>query len=390
MSIREICGQNKWFKLKILHIIPDLSPKTGGPVAALKAMSSSQAELGYDVSIATTDLDHDKNLKIKNVKILYFKCNIKTIRYSHSLKQYLKNNIIKFGIVHIHTIWQYPTYIAGKICKQYKIPYILRPCGMLDKWSFKQKKLKKAIYYNLFEKKTIKNAEAIHFATEYEHEESLKIINNNNYFISPLSLDSPIKKINNAPMVSEPYILFLSRIHPIKHPDLLIKAFSKILNDFSEYNLVLAGPCKDCYKQTLNQLIKGLNLTNKVHFPGIVHGDQKENLLKYADFFVLPSQHENFGIAAAEAMGAGLPIIVGEKVALGDDVIKYNTGLIVKLTADDIARAMKELLSSPAKRKVMGKNGYEYVKNHLSKEKIAKQLINKYKTIIKKSKSVNL
>jgi glycosyltransferase involved in cell wall biosynthesis len=366
--------------LKILHIIPDLSAKTGGPVAALKSMSSSQVELGHEVSIITTDYDLDKNIEIKNVKILYFNCNIGAIRYSRSLKKYLKDNIVEFDIVHIHTIWQYPTFIAGKICKKYNIPYILRPCGMLDKWSFKQKKLKKTVYYNLIEKKTIKNASAIHCTSKLEEKESAKHLINSIIFIIPLSINISPKLKQKT--ISKPYILYLSRLHYKKQPDLLIKSFSKIINDYPKYQLVFAGPCENTYMQKLLNLIRIHKLEENVILKGMVVGKNKENLLANADIFVLPSHHENFGIAVAEAMGAGLPVIVGEKVALSDDIIKHNAGLVVKLTGGDIAKAMKELLNSPAKRKVMGNNGYEYVKNHLSKEKIAKQLINKYKTII--------
>ncbi len=367
--------------MKILHVIPDLSTIAGGPVEAVKNMAKYQTKLGNAVSIITTDFYKPNNLVIKNVKISYFKCSINFIRYSYELKKYLSKNIKNFDIVHIHTIWQYPTYIVGKICLKNHVPYILRPCGMLDDWSFSQKKLKKFIYYSLYEKRTIKNASAVHCTSKAETEEAQKYLQNKNIFILPLSVDTLFKKasFNNT---SKKYILYLSRLHYKKQPDLLIKAFSKLVSDYPNHQLILAGPCETKYKYQLEKIIISLNLKKKITFAGMVIGEQKNELLLSASIYVLPSLQENFGIAVAEAMGAGLPVIIGEKVALAKDVINHNAGMVIKPTVDNIANAIKELLSSSEQSNAMGKNGYEFVKNNLSGEAIAKQLIYEYKKIV--------
>ena len=240
--------------MKILHIIPDLATSTGGPVEALKIMSVAQTTAGHDITIATTDFGFDQNLNLANVDIKVFPCTTVMFRYSLELKKYLNKNITDFDIIHLHTIWTFPTFIAGKLARKYNIPYILRPCGMLDEWSFSQKYLKKIIYYTLFEKKTINNASFIHCTSISELEESKKYRLNENTYILPLAVNigKVIAKIDNY-KDTQPYILFFSRLHYKKKPDLLIKAFAKIHQRIPNYKLVLAGPCDEVYKQKLDE-----------------------------------------------------------------------------------------------------------------------------------------
>ena len=371
--------------MKILHIIPDIAKSSGGPVEALKTMSTVQSAAGHNITIATTDFGFGPKLKLKNVEIKMFPYIIASFRYSIKLKEYLINNISQFDIVHLHSIWTYPTYIAGKLAKKYNIPYILRPCGMLDEWSFSQKYLKKIIYYTLFEKNIIKNASFIHFTSTLELRESKKYRSNSRTYILPLAINiGNCVTSSNSFKEFKPYILFFSRLHQIKQPDLLIEAFAKIYKKIPNYKLILAGPCEDNYKQSLLDTAEKNKISQKIIFTGMLTGDDKISVLKNADLFILPSLHENFGIAVAEAMALGCPVLISKNVALADVVVKNNTGIVSELTIDDLSSKIIELISSPEKKTNMGKNGINYVQENLSAMRITKKQLTIYQDLLKK------
>ena len=148
--------------MNILHVIPDLSPASGGPVTAVWEMSEAQAKLGHKVSIVSTVIGYRSEGTPKNIEIKLFQSEFPQWRWSSQLARGIEPFIKSSDIVHLHTVWDHPVLAAASVCRKLGKPYILRPCGMLDAWSLSQRALKKKFYLFFNGKNLMKDPSGIH------------------------------------------------------------------------------------------------------------------------------------------------------------------------------------------------------------------------------------
>jgi len=128
-------------------------------------------------------------------------------------------------------------------------------------------------------------------------------------------------------------LLFLGRLHEKKGCDLLIEAFSQVRNSSERIHLMVAGPCAQPeYLRHLQQMAATSDGT--ISFPGMLSGDVKWGALSAADAFVLPSHQENFGIAVAEALACGTPVLISNKVNIWREIEADGAGFVEN---DDLA-----------------------------------------------------
>lgn len=385
--------------MKILHIIPDLSPAMGGPVTAVRGMSIAQAAMGHSVSIVSTGASSENILGLNGVKVSLFPYSLFYWRFSPSLGRALPGLINESDIIHIHTIWEYPTYAAAKACRKLSKPYILRPCGMLDRWSLSQSAWKKKLYLRLIASSVITDAAAIHFTSEEEKINSLVAGNEKRGVVIPLGLPEstyqdlpgPEAFIRRFPdLRGKRILLFLSRLHYKKQPDVVIKAFHKISAMDDRLVLVIAGSGDYQYLSELQTLARELGISDRVIFTGLLNAIAVREAMCAAYIFVLPSLQENFGIAVAEAMAAGCPVIVSEQVNLAAEIRSANAGIVCKSDIEETAAAMQRLINDNKLRTDMGANGRELILNKFTWAKIAIDMISVYQKILSSSDRAQL
>ncbi len=360
--------------MKILHIIPSSAPEHGGPATAIQEICHHQVSKGHSVEVFTTALQastEDKN----GFKIHHFKREFPyNYFYSSSLKTALSEKVSNFDILHIHTLWLYPTWIGSQLALKHKIPYIVRPCGMLDQYCLNQKKLKKYLYGMLRERKVLNHAQSIHFTSVFEQNEAKRFGISRPSNICPLGITvnddtSPQASPLFPELKEKQNILFLGRLNPIKGLDLLIKAFAQIAQGHPKAHLVLAGPDENNYKKSLLSLIQKFDLIDRVTFTGMLNASEKKALYRQSQIFCLPSYHESFSITCLEAMNESLPVILSDQVGIGDSVEKGNAGIIVPCKEDSLALAIRKLLDSKDLRKNMGGNASTLTQNYFSWDK---------------------
>ncbi|MGE3906600.1 MAG: glycosyltransferase, partial [Reyranellaceae bacterium] len=202
--------------------------------------------------------------------------------------------------------------------------------------------------------------------------------------VVPLGVDAPARL---ADAVRQPRrILFLSRLHPKKGLDLLVPAFAAVRKRYGDARLVIAGP-DDGARAATDDLVARHGLGDCVEFPGMLTGIAKDRAFAEAGLFVLPSYSENFGIAVAEAMAAGLPVVVSDQVNIHDAIAGTEAGLVVPCQTERLAQAMSALLADPDKGIEMGRNGTELVRTRYGWPAIGKQLVDVYRRIIDRRRS---
>ena len=178
-----------------------------------------------------------------------------------------------------------------------------------------------------------------------------------------------------------PIILFLSRFHPKKRPDFLLDVLAQ-LPDHLPFHLLLAGDGEPDYRRQLEAQIQTLGLSDRVTLPGFIQGDAKAIALYGSDLFVLPSYGENFGIAVAEAMAAGMPVIVTPAVEIADDIAQAGAGWVVPDEATQWVAALQSAIAEPTQRYNRGQRGQTLAQTRYNWTEIGHELAAHYARIL--------
>ncbi|MEG3841201.1 hormogonium polysaccharide biosynthesis glycosyltransferase HpsP [Microcoleus sp. herbarium14] len=388
--------------MRILQIIPSISLVYGGPSQMVLGLSAALAFQGIDVTIITTDSNGDigqppldvplnQPIKQNGYQIIYFRCfPFRRYKFSLSLLQWLHQNARQFDLAHIHALFSPVTTLAATIARGHHLPYIIRPCGMLDPADLQKKKRLKQIYATLLERPNLAGAAAIHFTSKQEAKISERFgLGSTNKMPVPRDLVIPLGVTaglfaNRLRESQVPIVLFMSRIEPKKGLDLLIPALETILADGIKFKFILAGsnPQDADYETKIKVQIQNSILGKYTTITGFVSGDSKNKLLTNADLFVLPSYYENFGIAVAEAMAAGVPVAISDRIHISEDIQQAEAGWVGPLEVGAIASTIKSALLAPEERQRRGLNGKEYAQKHYNWEAIARQTIDAYQQIL--------
>ncbi|MEQ8384381.1 MAG: glycosyltransferase [Coleofasciculus sp. A1-SPW-01] len=386
--------------MKILQVVPSLAKEKGGPTQIILEMVHSLGECGITVEIVTTN-DNGSNLlnvplhqriEYEKVPVWFFprfSPPIKDFIFSADLTKWLWQHLADYDIVHTHYLFSYAPTCAAVIATYQRIPYIATPYGMLTEWAINNQRLKKQIY-SIIERYNLNRAVAIHCSTAEESKNVEEFNVNTQNIVIPYGIHLPNYQSNAKQCIHKIYnvyskkkiILYLSRIHYKKRPDLLIKALRKLNEQDYDFHLILAGSGEPDYVNHLKKLVASVGLTKHTSFAGFVTGEDKNLLLQGSDIFVLPSFSENFGVAVAEAMAAGLPVIVTPGVQISPEIAEAKAGLVVEGDVETLADAIATLLNSPHLRHELGENGKRLVSHRYSWKVIAQNLISVYTAII--------
>ncbi|MEL7508641.1 MAG: glycosyltransferase [Cyanobacteria bacterium J06554_1] len=385
--------------MKILHVIPSLSPKLGGPTQAVLHLSKNLQNCDVDVQILTTNDNTDQLLDVpllkptlyKGVKVTFLPRTLraKEFIYTHELNKWHQQNLSSFDVIHTHYIFSYLSSWTARAARHRKIPYLMRPLGQLTPWALSQSSLKKKLYRKLLEDKNLQAANLIHCTSPGEADDVSKLGFQTPKLCLPLGVELPkLDRLQARAQLKKQYhlkdapiLLFLSRLHIKKRPELLLKAVQRWKQSNVYVNLLIAGSGEPTYEKQLRDQVKELEINDLVTFTGFVDGKNKECLLQGSDLFMLPSYSENFGIAVAEALAAGTPVAITPDVQTAPWIEKADAGWIIPGQLDSWVRTLEPILQQPHLLTERGLAGRTLAATTFSWPKIAQELLNVYSKI---------
>ena len=363
----------------------------GGPIYSVHALARALARRGNEVHVYTTNIDGEsvspvplrEPVDIDGVQVWYFSTGFGRRLYrSPAMGRALRANLQDFDVLHLHSVFLWPTTVAARMARHYNVPYILSPRGMLVPDLIRRKSaFAKRLWIALFERRNIAGAAAIHFTSQIEAEDFKAIgLKLNDAVIVPNGIDiveveTQIRHEDEATRRTRPYLLSLGRISWKKRLDCLIRAVAQV----PDIDLVIAGNDDEGLQPTLAQLAHQVGIADRVTFVGPVEGARKWLLFREAQIFVLPSYSENFGIAALEAMAAGCPVIVTPGVGISTAVSEARAGLVTEADPSALANAINALLADADLRKRMGEAGHQAALQSFSWDAIAMQIESVYR-----------
>lgn len=387
--------------MKVLHVIPSMSARSGGPGHAIIGMIAALQRLGLDILVASTDADIARESKVelgqpqiyKGVPAIFFAHQwSEAFKYSGLMARWLRENVRAYDVVHIHGVFSHPCIVAASACRRHNVPYIVRPLGMLDPWSMGQKPFRKRLFWHLAVKRMLRGAAAIHYTAKPEMESAESSLKLKRGVVIPLGVElETLAEAGGAgsfreqhpSLGSDPYILLLSRLHPKKGVDLLLRAFLALAKreEFVAWKLVLAGEGPENYVESLKRMVSEDGGHERVLFPGWLEGVKKLSALQNAELLALPSHHENFGLCVMEALACGVPVLISSYVNLAPEIKRAGVGWIVPLDDMALQEQLADALSHGDERARRGRAGRTFARRYTWSE-IAIDLQRLYQSLL--------
>lgn len=385
--------------MRILHVIPWLAQRYGGPPIHVPQVAAALTKLGHRAEIITTNADGRGVLDVPTGHVVRWGGADVTFHPVSPPRWYLtswpmlsdlRRRMATFDVVHIHYLYRFHGLAAASVARSRGVPYVVQAHGSLDPWHRNQKRRAKDVYHTLVEDRIIRRASAIVCTSKREE----TYIRDLGYAVPtaliPIGIDADDLRAPGSASFLEAagvradarIVTFLGRISAKKGVPLLVDAFRLTAESFPLAHLVIAGPDEEAIGRRLVPRIASMGLSDRISFIGSVAGPQKRGLLQRSEVFVLPSEDESFGIAVAEAMAVGCPVVVSPNVAIEDLVDSTRAGIVAGRDPVAIANAIAAILANPSAARAMGDAGRRAVDERFAWASVAARMESMYEASI--------
>lgn len=347
--------------MRLLHTIRSVNPAGGGPIEAIRLLAAAHRVEGHEVEIASLDRPEEEWVRQCELPVHALGRGGGTYGFGPAFAPWLRAHAAEYDAVIINGLWQYHGFGAWRVLRHMPTPYFVYPHGMLDPWfkrAYPLKHLKKALYWPWAEYRVLRDARAVCFTCEEERRlarQSFRCYRCVERVVSlgvgrPAGDEAGSRRQFFArfpELHGKRLILFLGRLHEKKGCDLLIQAFAAmhregLLDD--AHQLVMTGPDQSGWQRELERLAGALGVADRVTWTGMLTGELKWGVLRAAEVLALPSHQENFGLAVAEALACGVPVLISDKVNIWREIRDDDAGLVAEDTLAGTERLLRTWL----------------------------------------------
>ncbi len=350
--------------MRISLVVPSFYPAVvyGGPIFATLHATEALSREGIDVYVSSTNANGSTKLDVESGTFLthqnglHIKYYDETIinRFSLSMLLGLWKDIKEADVVHVQSVFSIPTPMALVYARLFGKKVLLSPRGSLCKWCLNEKQRFKKNWLRFliapFASKVLWHAtsaqEMTDIKTVFETSDVVLVPDGVNCkeFDNPNKLTPAtfMEVFGTSDSVPQKIIVSMGRLHKVKGFDILLNAFCKVLQEYPDAMLFLAGE-DDGEKENLERWVRELEIESRVVFTGALYGKEKRDFLANADLFVLPSHTENFGIVYAESLAAGTPIVASTNTPW-QEVERAKCGKWVENSVQKTAESILEML----------------------------------------------
>jgi glycosyltransferase involved in cell wall biosynthesis len=372
--------------VRLLHVVPTYLParRYGGPIFAVHGLCKALAARGHEVHVLTTNVDGpgvsdvplDTAVDMDGVRVQYHASPFPRLYWSPRMREALAGHAAGYDLVHIHSIFLWPTYAAARAAGRAGVPYVISPRGMLVKELIRQKsRVVKGAWLRLVERRNFTRAAAIHFTSQREWDDAGETgMPLPSPFVIPNGTDLPT--LLNVDRQND-LLVSIGRINWKKGLDRLIEAAALLPG----VRLVIAGNDEEALVPRLRKLALSRGIGERVTFAGPLDPAERDDLLARATLFILPSLSENFGNVILEALAMETPVVVTPEVGLAADIARDGTGLVANGEPRALAAAIDSLLHDPRRRAAMGSQGRRVVGERYTWEDVARRMEEAYERL---------
>jgi glycosyltransferase involved in cell wall biosynthesis len=381
--------------VRVLHVTPYFAPafRYGGPPRSILGLCQSLGDAGVDVEVFTTTANGPEPLpavpdgtEYEGVRVRYFPLTWpKRYWRASSLGAALARALPAADLVHVHGLWNMTGSAAVTHARAAGKPYVLSPRGMLQPAAMRRNHTMKIAAYWAYERAHLHGAALLHATSPIEQRQLaqygppvVSIANG----VTPVvvSADGLERLRARADIgVDDEVVTFLGRLHPIKRLDLLAEAFAIVLRARPRARLVIAGPDEGGYRQRVEPLFA--SIASATRWLGAVDADTAGALFAASRTLVQCSDSESFGMSVAEALTAGVPVVVTDRSPWSQAGI-LGFGYSVAHDAPAVAAAVLRILEHPAEGCAMGARGKTWARETFGWQAIGRSMREAYQQVL--------
>jgi glycosyltransferase involved in cell wall biosynthesis len=310
--------------LRVLHVTPYFAPayRYGGPPRSILGLCRALGDAGVDVEVFTTTANGDEPLPAapqgivhEGVRVRYFPLAWPR-RYwrASGLRAALRRAAADADLVHVHGLWNMTSWAGVAAARAAGKPYLVSPRGMLQPEARQRHRGMKSLAYWGIERANLRDAAMLHATSALEGRELTQygppvMLIPNGVSLREATPESIARLRARADVRDgDDVVTFLGRLHPIKRLDLLADAFAIVHSARPNARLAIAGPDEGGYRQHIEAMFAPVSAVTR--WLGDVDSDAIAALLASTDVLVQCSDSESFGMSVAEALTAGVPVVV--------------------------------------------------------------------------------
>lgn len=364
--------------MKIIHYIPSIDRMAGGISTYMQVLAKP---LGTMAEVHIMTHASENPLPMENCKVH----DIPRYRpFSGVWKKAVVDLLdsVRPDIVHVNCCWTPDCAMIQRLAQKRGYKVVLTPHGMLEPWIIKRHYwTRKVPALWLYQKAAVQRADCVQATAESERDNLLKLGYNTNIKVVRLGIDAESIEMKRSWKKSR-QILFLSRVHVKKGINFLVEAADVLRNELQGYKILVAGEGEADYVAEMKRMIADNGLLDIVQLIGGVYGDEKWRLFQTSDFFVLPTHSENFGLAIAESLASGTPVITTVGTPW-NDLNSSNSGAWIEIGTQPLVETLRRFLSlSDEDLETMGKNGRKLIETKYSAKVMAEEMMEVYQSIV--------
>lgn len=363
--------------MKIVHYIPSIDRTAGGTSTYMQVLAKGLGEIA-EVHIITHASENP--LVMENCTVHYVH-NYQPLSYSWNTSIAFLLDEIGPDVVHVNCCWMPACAAVQRIAQKRGHKVVLTPHGMLEPWIIKRHYwTRKVPALWMYQKAAVQKADCVQATAESERDNLLKLGYNSNIKVVRLGIDAESIEMKRSWKKSR-QILFLSRVHVKKGINFLVEAADELRNELQGYKILVAGEGDADYVEAMKRMICDRGLQDIVQLIGGVYGDEKWRLFQTSDFFVLPTHSENFGLAIAESLASGTPVITTVGTPWSD-LNSSEAGAWIEIGTEPLVETLRRFLSlSEDELETMGRNGRKLIETKYSAHVMAEQMMEVYKSV---------
>jgi glycosyltransferase involved in cell wall biosynthesis len=297
-------------------------------------------------------------------------------------------------LMHDNGIWLPHNHRFAVLAQKRGIPRVVSLRGMLEPWAFRHKRAKKRIAWWLYQRRDLAKARC-HVTTGEIEAGNLRCLDLGVPIATiPNGVDVPERVFRHSGMESKISVLrcsrtalFLGRIYPVKGLPMLVEAWARVRPN--GWSLHIAGPDEAGHRRQVEKAVSDAGLDKVISFIGPVDPRMKSSVFFGADLFILPTHSENFGMAIAEALAHGVPVLT-TMGAPWPMLKETGCGWWVQPTVEGIVDGLLQATSLDSETlQRMGENGRSFVLREFSWDRVASLMLSTYQDILRNSAHEN-